>query len=77
MLLKLRAYLLGTALLVAIIGGYFVIQHIKTIGRQELQIEKLEESIQIRNRIDAAVRNAPRDVAGSIRVLDDFLKSRQ
>jgi hypothetical protein len=75
--MKLRVYLLGTVLLVATIGGYFVIQHIKTIGRQELQIEKLEESIQIRNRIDAAVRNAPRDVNGSIRVLDDFLKSRQ
>jgi hypothetical protein len=76
MLMKLRLYLIGTVLLVAIIGGYFVIQHIKTIGRQEIQIEKLEESLETRKKIDAAVRNAPRDVNGSIRVLDDFLSSR-
>ena len=75
-LIPLKAYLIGTVLLVATIGGYFVIQRIKTIGQQELQIEKLEEDLQIRKKVDAAIRNAPSDRDGSIRVLDDFLNSR-
>lgn len=71
-----RLYLIGTALLVVTIGGYFVTQRLQDIGRQELQIEKLEENLEIRNRIDAATRNAPVDRDGSIGVLTDFLESR-
>lgn len=71
-----KVYLLGTALLVATIGGYFVTQRLQDIGRQEVQIEKLEQDIQIRNRIDDAVRNAPAGRDDSIGVLDDFLNSR-
>lgn len=71
-----KVYLLGTALLVVITGGYFAIQYIQDIGRQEIQIEKLEENLQIRNRVDAAIRNAPVSRDESIGVLDDFLRSR-
>ena len=71
-----KVYLLGTALLVAITGGYFVIQYIQNTGRQEVQIEKLEENLQIRNRVDAAIRNAPVGRNESVGVLDDFLRSR-
>ena len=74
--LPLKAYLIGTALLVATIGGYLMIQYIKTIGQQELQIEKLEQDLQIRKKVDAAIRNAPSDRDGSVRVLNDFLNSR-
>ena len=76
-LIPMKAYLIGTALLVATIGGYLMIQHIKTIGQQELQIEKLEQDLQIRKKVDAAIRNAPSDRDGSIRVLNDFLRSRE
>ena len=76
-LIPMKVYLIGTALLVATIGGYLMIQHIKTIGQQELQIEKLQESLQIRKRVDAAIRNAPSDRDGSLQVLDDFLNSRE
>lgn len=75
-LIPLKAYLIAAVLLVATTVGYLMTQHIKTIGQQELQIEKLEESLQTRKRIDAAIRNAPSDRNGSIRVLDDFLSSR-
>lgn len=75
-LIPLKVYLTGIVLLVATIGGYFVTQHIKTIGQQELQIEKLQEDLQTRKRVDAAIRNAPSDRDGSLRVLDDFLRSR-
>ena len=71
-----RLYLIGTVLLVVTIGGYFLTQRLQDIVRQELQIEKLEENLQIRNRIDAATRNAPVDRDGSIGVLNDFLNSR-
>ena len=71
-----RLYLIGTVLLVVTIGGYFLTQRLQDIGRQELQIEKLEENLQIRNRIDAATRNAPVDRDGSVGVLNDFLNSR-
>ena len=71
-----KVYLLGTALLVATIGGYFTIRYIQNTGRQEVQIEKLEENLQIRNRVDAAIRNAPVGRNESIGVLDDFLRSR-
>lgn len=71
-----KVYLIGTALLVIIIGGYFVTQRLQGIGRQEVQIEKLEQNLQIRNRIDDAVRNAPAGRDDSIGVLNDFLNSR-
>ena len=76
-LIPMKVYLTGTVLLVATIGGYFVTQHIKTIGQQELQIEKLQQDLDRRKRIDAAIRNAPSDRDGSIRVLDDFLSTRE
>jgi hypothetical protein len=76
-LVPMKVYLIGIALLVATTIGYFVTQHIKTIGQQELQIEKLQEDLQTRKRVDAAIRNAPSDRNGSIRVLDDFLRSRE
>jgi hypothetical protein len=76
-LIPMKVYVIGTALLVATTVGYFAIQHIKTIGKQELQIEKLQEDLQIRRRVDAAIRNAPSDRDGSLRVLDDFLSSRE
>lgn len=75
-LIPLKVYLIAAVLLVATTVGYLMTRHIKTIGQQELQIEKLEESLQTRKRIDAAIRNAPSDRNGSIRVLDDFLSSR-
>lgn len=71
-----KVYLIGTALLVATIGGYFVTQRLQDIGRQEVQIEKLEQNLQIRNRIDDAVRNAPTSRDDSIGVLNDFLDTR-
>jgi len=76
-LIPLKVYLTGIVLLAATIGGYFVTQHIKTIGQQELQIEKLQQDLDRRKRIDAAIRNAPSDRDGSLRVLDDFLNSRE
>jgi hypothetical protein len=76
-LIPMKVYLTGIVLLVATIGGYFVTQHIKTIGQQELQIEKLQQDLDRRKRIDAAIRNAPSDRDGSIRVLDDFLSTRE
>jgi len=75
-MLPIKAYLIGTALLVVIIGGYFVTQQLKTIGQQEQQIETLQEDQEIRRKVDAAIRNAPSDRDGSIGVLDDFLGSR-
>ena len=75
-LIPLKAFMIGTLLLVATTGGYLMIQYIKTIGKQEQQIEKLEKDLQTRKRIDAAIRNAPSDLDGSVRVLDDFLTSR-
>jgi hypothetical protein len=76
-LIPMKVYLTGIVLLVATIGGYFVTQHIKTTGQQELQIEKLQQDLDRRKRIDAAIRNAPSDRDGSIRVLDDFLSTRE
>ena len=76
-LIPLKVYLIGTALLVATIGGYLMIQYIKTIGQQELEIEKLQQDLERRKRIDAAIRNAPSGRDDSIRVLDDFLNSRE
>ena len=75
-LIPLKVYLIAAVLLVVTIGGYLMTQHIKTIGQQELQIEKLEESLQTRKRIDAAIRNAPTTRDESVRVLNDFLSSR-
>lgn len=76
-LIPLKVYLTAAALLVVTIGGYLMTQHIKTIGQQELQIKQLQDSLQTRKRIDAAIRNAPSDRDGSLRVLDDFLSSRE
>ena len=76
-LIPLKAYLIAAALLVATTVGYLMIQHIKTIGQQELQIEQLQNGLETRKKIDAAIRNAPSDRDGSLRVLDDFLSSRE
>ena len=76
-LIPLKAYLIAAALLVATTVGYLMIQHIKTIGQQELQIEQLQNGLETRKKIDAAIRNAPSDRNGSLRVLDDFLSSRE
>ena len=76
-LIPLKVYLTAAALLVVTIGGYLMTQHIKTIGQQELQIEQLQNGLETRKRIDAAIRNAPSDRNGSLRVLDDFLSSRE
>jgi predicted Holliday junction resolvase-like endonuclease len=75
-IIPLKVYLIVAVLLVATTVGYLMTQHIKTIGQQELQIEKLEESLQTRKRIDAAIRNAPTTRDESVRVLNDFLSSR-
>ena len=75
-LIPLKAYLIGTALLVATTVGYLMTQHIKTIGQQELKIEQLEQNLQTRKKIDAAIRNAPTTRDESVRVLNDFLNSR-
>ena len=71
-----KVYLIGAALLIAIVGGYWMTQQLKTIGKQEEQIEGLQEDQEIRRKVDAAIRNAPSDRDGSIGVLDDFLQSR-
>jgi hypothetical protein len=76
-LIPLKAYLIAAALLVATTVGYLMTQHIKTIGQQELQIEQLQNGLETRKKIDAAIRNAPSDRNGSLRVLDDFLSSRE
>ena len=76
-LIPLKAYLTVAALLVATTVGYLMIQHIKTIGQQELQIEQLQNGLETRKKIDVAIRNAPSDRDGSLRVLDDFLSSRE
>lgn len=71
-----RFYLAGLVLLVIAAGGYFVFQHVKTLGQQEILTERLEQGLETRKRIDAAVRNSPRDTDGSLRVFGDFLDSR-
>lgn len=76
-IIPVKVYLTVATLLVITISGYLMTQHIKTIGQQELQIKQLQDSLQTRKRIDAAIRNAPSDRDGSIRVLDDFLRSRE
>ena len=76
-LIPLKVYLIAAVLLVVTIGGYLMTQHIKTIGQQELQIEQLQNSLETSKKIDAAIRNAPSDRNGSLRVLDDFLSSRE
>ena len=76
-LIPLKVYLIAAALLVATTVGYLMTQHIKTIGQQELQIEQLQNGLETRKKIDAAIRNAPSDRNGSLRVLDDFLSSRE
>jgi hypothetical protein len=76
-LIPLKAYLTAAVLLVVTTVGYLMTQHIKTIGQQELQIEQLQNSLETRKKIDAAIRNAPSDRNGSLRVLDDFLSSRE
>lgn len=76
-IIPLKVYLTVAVLLVATTVGYLMIQHIKTIGQQELQIEQLQNGLETRKKIDAAIRNAPSDRNGSLRVLDDFLSSRE
>ena len=76
-IIPLKVYLIAAVLLVVTIGGYLMTQHIKTIGQQELQIEQLQNGLETRKKIDAAIRNAPSDRNGSLRVLDDFLSSRE
>jgi hypothetical protein len=76
-LIPLKAYLTAAVFLVATTVGYLMTRHIKTIGQQELKIEQLEQNLQTRKKIDAAVRNAPTTRDESIRVLDDFLSSRE
>ena len=76
-IIPVKVYLTVATLLVITIGGYLMTQHIKTIGQQELKIQTLQESLETRKRIDAAIRNAPSDRDGSLRVLDDFLSSRE
>ena len=75
-MIPMKVYLLGIALLAATTGGYFLIQYIQDTGRQEVKVENLEQTIQTRSRIDAAIRNAPVDRDGSVGVLTDFLQSR-
>jgi len=73
---KLYLSLIGIALLGLTTGGYFLTQRLQDIGRQELQIEELEQDLETRRRIDDAVRNTPSDTDGSIGVLNEFLNSR-
>lgn len=73
---KLYLSLIGIALLAVITGGYFLTQRLQDIGRQDYQIEKLQQDLETRGRIDDAIRNTPTDTDGSLRVLDDFLNSR-
>ena len=75
-LIPKKAYLIGIVLLVATTGGYLMTQYLKTIGKQEEQIKNLQEDQEIRRKVDAAIRNAPSDRDGSVRVLNDFLNSR-
>lgn len=72
----LRVYIAIAALSAIIIGGYLMIQQLKGIGRQEVQIENLQESLETREKIDEAVRNTPTDRNGSLGVLTDFLRTR-
>lgn len=76
LLSPLRAYIAIAALSTLIIGGYWMIQQLKDIGRQEVQIENLQENLETREKIDEAVRNTPTDRNGSLGVLTDFLRTR-
>lgn len=72
----LRIMLLVAGVSVAMGLGWLVIQQIQNTGRQEIQIEQLEEGLEIRRRIDESQRNAPTNVDGANSVLLDFLQSR-
>lgn len=72
----LRPILLVVCALAVIGIGYTMIQRIQNTGRQELQVEQLTEGLNVRSRIDEAVRNAPSGREPSLGVLRDFLDSR-
>jgi len=55
--------------------GYLTIQRIQDTGRQELQIEQLQDQIDLRKRIDDATRTSPTNVDDADRVLQQFLDS--
>lgn len=74
--LMIKAILTGLLGLGVTIGGYFLIQRLQDIGRQDLQIERLEQDLQKRGRIDDAIRNTPTGRDGAVGVLNDFLNTR-
>lgn len=70
-----RTIILAGLVLGAIGIGYLTIQRIQDTGRQELQIEQLQDQIDLRKRIDDAVRTSPTSVDAADRVLNEFLNS--
>lgn len=64
------------AVVLAVIGvGFTTIQWLRDTGKQELQIEQLQEQLDIRKRIDEADRTSPRNVDDADRLLREFLDS--
>lgn len=55
--------------LVATLLGWWLIHYIQDTGKTELKLENLQEQIEVRREIDAAIRTAPRDVESSLELL--------
>lgn len=72
----IRIWLIVAALSGLIIGGYFLTQQLKDSGKQELQIEQLRDQLEIRERIDDAIRNSPTTSDGAVELLNDFINFR-
>jgi hypothetical protein len=53
--------------------GYLTIQWLQDTGKQELQIEQLENQIDLRRQIDEADRTSPRNATDADSLLREFL----
>lgn len=70
----LKQALLAGLVLVVMGIGYAAIQYFQKTGKQDLQLEILQDQIETRERIDEAIRNAPTGVDESRSVLEQFIQ---
>ena len=73
MFVGLRQMILAGLVLGAIGLGYLTIQWLQDTGKQELQIEQLENQIDLRRQIDEADRTSPRNATDADSLLREFL----
>ena len=64
--------------LVLVVGliVFGLIQYGGNIESERNQVERLEQEVETRERIDEAIRNTPTDTDGARRLLNEFLQSR-